>query len=248
MARLAVLAEAQWPALKPYRPQPLVQEFARSLRRELDLANECRNAERVAANLAALPHIVIARVYWEWTSARINVQQRIEGLPGERIDALIPEAGFDRALLARRGAHAVLKMLEQDGLYHADPHPGNVFYLSGNRIAFIDFGMVGRSSQRRREELLGLLLGLVERDAPAVADVLLDWAQADHGAELTQLERESRPSSISTTVCRWRSFGSARCSLTPPPSCASTSWGCPRTWPCSSRPSSRSKASGAASI
>jgi ubiquinone biosynthesis protein len=57
----------------------------------------------------------------------------------------------------------VLKMIVEDGFFHADPHPGNVFYLSGNRFAFIDFGMVGRLSQRRREELLTLLLGLVER-------------------------------------------------------------------------------------
>lgn len=190
MARLAAVAEEEWPALKPYRPQQLVREFARSLKRELDLANECRNAERIGTHLAALPYIVIPKVYWDWTGARLNVQQRIEGVPGERLDALTPEAGFDRALLARRGAHAVLKMIVQDGLYHADPHPGNVFYLSGNRIAFIDFGMVGRLSERRREELLGLLLGLVERDARAVADVLLDWAQAGHGADLAQLERE----------------------------------------------------------
>ncbi|MCI4439852.1 AarF/UbiB family protein [Tibeticola sp.] len=190
MARLAALAEAEWPALKPYRPQQLVREFARSLRRELDLANECRNAERIAANLAALPYIVIPRVYWDWTGARINVQQRIEGVPGERIDALTPEAGFDRERLARRGAHAVLKMIVQDGIYHADPHPGNVFYLSGNRIAFIDFGMVGRLSERRREELLSLLLGLVEREPRAVADVLLEWASDGHGADLAQLERE----------------------------------------------------------
>ncbi|RPE66845.1 ubiquinone biosynthesis protein [Tibeticola sediminis] len=190
MARLAALAEAEWPALKPYRPQQLVREFARSLRRELDLANECRNAERIAANLAALPYIVIPRVYWDWTGARINVQQRIEGVPGERIDALTPEAGFDRERLARRGAHAVLKMIVQDGIYHADPHPGNVFYLRGNRIAFIDFGMVGRLSERRREELLSLLLGLVEREPRAVADVLLEWASDGHGADLAQLERE----------------------------------------------------------
>lgn len=190
LARLAAVAEEEWPALKPYRPQQLVREFARSLKRELDLANECRNAERIGAHLAVLPYIVIPKVYWDWTGARLNVQQRIEGVPGECLDALTPEAGFDRALLARRGAHAVLKMIVQDGLYHADPHPGNVYYLSGNRIAFIDFGMVGRLTERRREELLGLLLGLVERDARAVADVLLDWAQAGHRADLAQLERE----------------------------------------------------------
>jgi ubiquinone biosynthesis protein len=78
----------------------------------------------------------------------------------------------------------------QDGFFHADPHPGNVFYLEGNRVAFLDFGMVGRLSERRREELLNLLLGLVERNPQTVADVLLDWTGDDHGVNLSQLETE----------------------------------------------------------
>jgi ubiquinone biosynthesis protein len=73
----------------------------------------------------------------------------------------------------------VLKMVVRDGFFHADPHPGNLFFLPGNRIAFIDFGMVGRVPPQRRDELLTLLLGLVQRDAGAVAEVLVDWAGDD---------------------------------------------------------------------
>ncbi len=190
LGRLAALAEAEIPALKPYRPQLLVRELAKSLRRELDLAAECRHAERIATNMAPLPHIVIPRVHWAHTSERVNVQDFVGGIAGNQLDRLTPEAGYDRRLLAERGAHAVLKMIVQDGFFHADPHPGNVFYLSDNRIAFIDFGMVGRLSERRREELLQLLLGLVERHPQTVADVLLDWTGDDHGVNLSQLETE----------------------------------------------------------
>ena len=190
LARLAALAEAELPALKPYRPQQLVREFARSLRRELDLAGECRQAQRIALNLAGLPHILIPRVHWDYTRERVNVQDFIAGVPGNALAALTPEAGFDRTDLARRGAQAVLKMIVEDGVFHADPHPGNVFYLPGNRIAFIDFGMVGRLSQRRRDEVLQLLLGLVENRPQAVADVLLDWTGDEHGVNLGQLETE----------------------------------------------------------
>ena len=190
LGRLAALAEAEWPALKPYRPQLLVREFARSLRRELDLAAECRHAERIGVNMAPLGFIVIPRVHWAHTGERINVQDFIGGVPGDDLARLTPQAGFDRTLLAQRGAQAVLKMIVQDGFFHADPHPGNVFYLDGNRVAFIDFGMVGRLSERRREELLNLLLGLVERNPQAVADVLLDWTGDDHGVNLSQLETE----------------------------------------------------------
>lgn len=189
LMRLAALAETEFAALKPFGPQRLVREFARSLRRELDLAAECRSAERVAANLAPLGFVQIPRVHWAYTGPRLNVQDLVDGIPGEDL-ARVDAAGLDRALLARRGAQAVLKMIVQDGFFHADPHPGNVFYLSGNRLAFIDFGMVGRLSPQRRDELLQLLLGLVQREPQAVADVLLDWTGDDHGADLDRLEGE----------------------------------------------------------
>ncbi|MBK6470447.1 MAG: ubiquinone biosynthesis protein UbiB [Betaproteobacteria bacterium] len=187
MDRLAAVAETDWPALRPYRPRQLVREFGRSLRLEMDLAHECRNAERIAANMAALPEVVIPRVHWAYTGVRVNVQERIAGVPGEDLERVRRE-GLDLKLLAKRGAHAVMKQIVQDGFFHADPHPGNIFYLPGNRIAFIDFGMVGRLSPRRREELLRLLLGLVERRPADVADVLIDWTGHGHGVQVATLE------------------------------------------------------------
>ncbi len=189
LGKLAALAEDQLPWLKPYRPQRLVQELAKSLQRELDLASECRSAERIAKNMTTLPWIVVPRVHWAHTRARINVQDFIDGIPGHHLEQLAVN-GHDRRLLAQRGAQAVLKMIVEDGLFHADPHPGNVFYLADNRIAFIDFGMVGRLSSRRREELLALLLGLVERNPQAVADVLLDWTGDGSNADIDTLEGE----------------------------------------------------------
>ena len=193
LERLAAIAEARVPALAPYRPQGLVREFGRSLKRELDLAAECRNAERIATNLAPLGFVSIPAVHWPLTHTRINVQAFVGGIAGDALDA-VSAAGLDRTLLAQRGAQAVLKMIVEDGFFHADPHPGNVFYLPGNRIAFIDFGMVGRLSSRRREELLQLLLGLVQRQPQVVADVLMDWAGQHEdglaGVNLVQLEVE----------------------------------------------------------
>lgn len=184
LQRLAERAEADNPSLRPFRPRQMVREFAQSLQRELDLAAEARNTRRVAGHFAgyrdadtppsdAGRSIVIPEVYW--ASERICVQERIQGVPGTRLEA-IAAAGLDRRVLARRGAHAVLKMIVQDGFFHADPHPGNVFYLPGNRVAFIDFGMVGRLTEQRRDQVLHLLLGLVRQQPGDVADVLLDWA------------------------------------------------------------------------
>ena len=92
----------------------------------------------------------------------MNVQEQILGIRGNDL-AAIDAAGLDRKALAARGADAVLKMILVDGFFHADPHPGNVLYLPGNRIALIDFGMVGRLSPVRRNQVVELLAGLARR-------------------------------------------------------------------------------------
>lgn len=175
LARIARLAEAELPDLRRFRPVAVVRQFTLSLRRELDLATECRHAERVAASLAQFDDIVVPRVHWQYTGTRLNVQDFVDGIAGRDL-AAVDAAGLHRRILAQRGARAVLKMILEDGFFHADPHPGNLFYLPGDRIAFIDFGMVGRISGARREQVADLLHGLVERDSGRVIDVLLDWA------------------------------------------------------------------------
>ncbi len=175
LARLAEIIDAQVPDLKRYRPREVVRQFTLSLRRELDFAAECRNAERIALNFADHPEILVPDVYWEWTGERLNVQALIEGIPGRDLDA-VDAAGLDRKVLARRGAETILKMVLEDGFFHADPHPGNIFYLPGNRIGIIDFGMVGRLTEERRFQIAQLLHGMATHDGDAVVQVLLDWA------------------------------------------------------------------------
>ena len=175
LARLAALLEAHVEGFARFHPREVVRQFTHTLRAELDLAAECRNAERVAQSFRDQPAIVVPQVYWAWTGTRMNVQAFVEGTPS-RDPAALAAAGLDRRVLAQRGAQAMLKMVLEDGFFHADPHPGNLFYLPGNRVAFIDFGMVGHLSERRRDELTRLLNGLVGRDTDDVTDVLLDWA------------------------------------------------------------------------
>lgn len=176
LARVAEITEAESAGLRRFKPREIVRQFTLSLRRELDLLAECRNAERVAGNFAEHAEIVIPKVYWPWCSERVNVQQYIDGIPGRALDA-VDQAGLNRKILARQGAQTALKMILEDGFFHADPHQGNIFYLPGNRIAFIDFGMVGRLPERRRYQVVSLLHCMVEQDAPGVVDVLLDWAR-----------------------------------------------------------------------
>jgi ubiquinone biosynthesis protein len=187
LARLADLVEARLPELHRYRLREVVRQFRLSLQRELDFAAECRHAERVAEHFRDHPEIVVPRVHWTWTGERLNVQDRIAGVAARNLAALT-DIGLDRKLLAKRGADCVLKMMLEDGFFHADPHPGNVFYLPGNRISLIDFGMVGRLSEERRFQVATLMKGLADQDAATVAEVLLQWAGADSEADALRLQ------------------------------------------------------------
>jgi ubiquinone biosynthesis protein len=162
-----------------------VAQFRRSLERELDLAVEARHVDRFARNFADDPYILIPKVYWDFTSSLMNVQEYVAGIRGTDLSA-ITAADLDRKVLAARGSDAVLKMILVDGFFHADPHPGNVLYLPGNRIALIDFGMVGRLSALRRSQMVDLLGGIVGHDDQAMLEVLLDWT-SEHGVDEVRL-------------------------------------------------------------
>jgi ubiquinone biosynthesis protein len=175
LERLVAIIEREFADARRFHPQEILRQFKLSLRNELDLLTEARNTERAANNFAGDPHIIIPKVFWEHCGERINVQEYIDGIAGRDIGTL-SAAGFDRKLLAQRGADAVLKMVLIDGFFHADPHPGNFIYVPVNRLAFIDFGMVGSLSEVRRDQVVDMLNAIVVRDAPTMVEVLLDWA------------------------------------------------------------------------
>src|SRR3989442_1970513 len=180
LAYLASLAERHVPQLAAYHPQKVVQQFVKSLQNELDFMTEGHNAEHVAANFEDNDQIVIPKIYWEWTRQRINVQGFVDGIPGVNVQA-IDAAGMNRKRIAQTGASAVLKLILIDGLFHGDPHPGNFFILPGERIAFIDFGMIGRVSEVRRRQLMLLLQALLDNDAEGLSTILLEWS--DRGGD-----------------------------------------------------------------
>jgi ubiquinone biosynthesis protein len=175
LGHLAQLVESELPETRRFQPAAVVAQFARSLERELDFTAEAMNIERFAKHFEGDPFIVIPKVYEEWTSESLLVQQHIDGIPGTSL-AAIEAAGLDKRVLAARGAEAILQMILVDGFFHADPHPGNVFFLPDNRIVLIDFGMVGRLAPRRRREVIDLLAGFAQMEEQPMLDVLIDWA------------------------------------------------------------------------
>ncbi len=176
LSHLGRLVESEFEAIKRFRPGEIIAQFSKSLERELDFALEGRNTERFSRNFADDEYVEFAKIYWDYTSESLLVMSYIDGIPGNDL-ASATYRGLDLKLLGERGANAVLKMVLIDGFFHADPHPGNVFYLPDNRLAIIDCGMVGRISMDRRDEIADLLAALVSRDIDTLRDILMIWAE-----------------------------------------------------------------------
>lgn len=177
------------PELARYRPREMVQELSRAIRAELDLMQEGANNDEIAHNLAALPAIRIPRIYHELSSTDLLVQEFIQGLSPKAPDE-IDASGLDRKILAEKGAEGFMHMVLVDRVFHADPHPGNLFALPENHVAFIDFGMIGRLSKARQIELMTMLRAIVEGDAAGLSQVLSGWGRGG-AAEAGTLEAES---------------------------------------------------------
>jgi ubiquinone biosynthesis protein len=179
LAHLARLMELEMPEVRRYHPLQIVSQLKRSLLRELDLVKEARNLEAFGRNFAGMDGVNggvhIPRVFWDYCNEAVNVQEELVGVPGTDLVRARLE-GLDLKLLAARGADAVLKMILVDGYFHADPHPGNVVFLPDNRIGLLDFGMVGRVTDERREQLIDFLDALVQKNEQGMLNVLIQWA------------------------------------------------------------------------
>lgn len=186
---LAQLIE-QNAALAVYQPRQMVRQLARAMLEELDFTQEGQNCDSVAQNFAQIPHIVIPAIYWAFSSQRLLVQAFLPSFTPLTRAALI-EQGLAPSLLAKRGAQAFIKMLLEDGLFHGDPHPGNLRAMSENRVGFIDFGMVGRLDERRRLEVMNFMRALTEGSTEVLVGVLIDWS-GERVQDLSLIEQAAR--------------------------------------------------------
>ena len=190
MTHASRIVEATMPEMRRYRPQEQMRHLAHGINGELDLANEGRNCELLADLFADRDDIVFPKIYWEWTSERVLVQEFIAGVFVGDVQGLA-DMGADKAVLAQKGTDAFLHMALIDGVFHADPHPGNIMALPGDRLAFIDFGIIGRLSQRRRGQLLMLIGAMLKKDADGLMAVLLEWSGTG-APDLSKLEASSQ--------------------------------------------------------
>ncbi|CDN31244.1 Ubiquinone biosynthesis monooxygenase UbiB [Mucinivorans hirudinis] len=150
----------------------VVDEFAESIHKELDYYNEAANMLRFGTLFAQSEWVYIPKVYMEYTTRRVIVQEKIVGITPDSNDELMA-AGLDPKAVASNGANVILSMIFRYGFFHADPHPGNMFIMRNNVVGLIDFGMVGVLRPRDMEFLANLSLGFARRNETSIADALI---------------------------------------------------------------------------
>ncbi len=151
------------PDSKMFNPTGIVEEFSRNIKKELDFINEAKNAQRFRKNFAEVHDICIPVVYPERMSGKVMVMERLDGV---RIDDIksIDSLGLDRVRLAKIGVNAYFKMIFEDGFFHADPHPGNIFVMPDGRLGIMDFGIVGWLTPDVMENMASALLAVIKKD------------------------------------------------------------------------------------
>jgi ubiquinone biosynthesis protein len=173
---MAATLERAVPETRIYSPIGLVQQFDRSITAELNFTIEGENGERFAKNFEGTPEGELARFPKVWKQASSKQVLTLELFDGVKVDKAVA-AGIDGSRIAKNAVSIVVKMVFEDGFFHADPHPGNIIIMGGTDgappiVGVIDLGMVGRLSPELRDRTVDLMVAAVRQDAYAVADAL----------------------------------------------------------------------------
>jgi ubiquinone biosynthesis protein len=189
LLHLATLVERHIEDWEVYRPTRIVEEFARVIEKEIDYTVEASYAERFARQFMGSDTIYVPCIFNDFSTERVLTMEYVTGIKASDVARLDLE-GYDRTIIAERGADLLLRQVFTHGFFHADPHPGNVFILPGNIICYLDFGMMGSVDRQSREDIADMVYALVERDESGVVDALLRIVDYDEEPDRRTLEAE----------------------------------------------------------
>jgi ubiquinone biosynthesis protein len=191
LAFMAGLMEKYIPESRIIGPKLIVQEFFRTMAFEIDYSVELNNMLRIAKNQADNPDIVIPKAYKNLCTHKILTLERLEGVRLNDVKA-IESAGVNKKKLVEIGARAFFKSVLIDGLFHGDLHGGNLFALPGDRLGVVDFGIVGRLSERSRDQLASIVMSLVTEDYENLCFVYAELGASGGGIDFDGFQREVR--------------------------------------------------------
>ncbi len=167
---VAGLVNRAVPKFRRLKLREVVDNFARTVSVEMDLRMEAAAASELKQNMADEEDVYVPSVYWDYTSQRVMVLERVEGIHIDDKEQLIA-AGHDVNVLIERASRMFFKQVYRDGFFHADMHPGNLFIGEHGQIIILDFGIMGRLDERTRVYLAEMLLGFLEGNYRRVAEI-----------------------------------------------------------------------------
>jgi ubiquinone biosynthesis protein len=184
---LSRLIETHIPESRPYQPVEIINEFDKTIKKELNLVFEGHNIDTFRNHFQDDPTIKIPIVYWEYSTESILVTEFINGI---KISELLKNevADIDPKQVTMNSANSLMKQIFEIGIFHADPHPGNIFVLPGNIIAPIDFGNVGRIDDEMRNAFIEMIMGIVDQDPHRITRALINIGFVDDNTNLRGLK------------------------------------------------------------
>lgn len=172
-----------------YRIREMIEEFSLSLRNELDYEVEGRNGERIAKQFEKVPTIHIPAVYWDFSSKKILTMEMIKGIKVTHVDEL-DETGCDRKKIAERLADSMFTQVLEYGFFHGDPHPGNIYILPNNVVAYLDFGMVGQLRDDLKYHFASLMINLQQGSSKGMIKTFTMMDLLDENTDVAELKYE----------------------------------------------------------
>lgn len=176
---LARMMEQHYSWAVHYQVRDIVDELAQAIRNEMDYLQEGRNTEKIRQALLGDRHAVVPAVYWTYSTKKILTTEWIHGEKFTDIRHL-PAERFNNSRLAERLVTSFLTQVFGEGIYHGDPHPGNLFFLPGDRIAYVDFGQVGFIRGEMKQQLASFLIGLMKKDIDLLMETVIHMAVVPH--------------------------------------------------------------------
>jgi ubiquinone biosynthesis protein len=186
---LADLVKKYIPEAKALRPRLLVEELARGIRRELDFVSEAAYTSRFHEEFLNDDRILTPNVYWDFTSSAVLTVERLCGTKITDSNGL-RNAGIDEKALAANLSSVFMKQYFETGVFHGDPHPGNIFVTDAGKICLIDFGLVGHMSRDLREQLVTALIALDRGDFDTIVDVYTEMGVTSVDTDLSSFKRD----------------------------------------------------------
>jgi ubiquinone biosynthesis protein len=193
LAFLAGLLEKYVPETRLVGPTTMVEEFFKTLAFELDFVVEANNIKKIAENTVEIPDVVLPKVYKSLSTHRILTLEKFDGIRVNDLKAL-DQAGIDRKKIVELGAKTFFKWVMIDGLFHGDLHGGNLFILPGNRLGIVDFGIVGRLSQKSRDQLANMVMALLTEDYENLCYEYAELGATEASIDFEGFQREVRNS------------------------------------------------------